>query len=182
MTRAASTPRIHPASGMWLELKQDVARYDRAWRHPGLWVCASYRMRRLRKLGGWWWMLLPADLLLDLLRHFVSDVRLPSVVPIGGGLYLPHPHGIFINHQVRIGRGCTLFNHVTLGEWKQGAPVIEDNVTIFPGARLFGAINIGANSMVGANAVVSRNMPGGHVIAGNPATVLRRLDAAEETS
>jgi len=52
-------------------------------------------------------------------------------------------------------------------------PLIEDGVTLFPGAVVVGAITLGAGVIVGANSVVRHDVPAAAVVAGNPAKVLR---------
>jgi len=94
---------------------------------------------------------------------------------IGPGLKLPHPIGIVIGEGCRIGAGVTVFQHVTIGRaLMEGAyPLIEDGVTLFPGAVVVGAITLGAGVIVGANSVVRHDVPAAAVVAGNPAKVLR---------
>lgn len=73
---------------------------------------------------------------------------------------LPHGlYGIIISHNAVIGKNCTIYHQVTIGEWKTGAPTIGDNVWIGPGAKIFGCIHIGNNVRIGANCVVSRDVP-----------------------
>jgi serine O-acetyltransferase len=94
---------------------------------------------------------------------------------IGPGLKLPHPNGIVIGEGVVIGERCTIFQQVTIGgartgDWRRGAyPCIKSDVTIFAGAKLLGQISIGSNVTVGANAVVTRDVPDDHVAVGVPA-------------
>jgi serine O-acetyltransferase len=92
---------------------------------------------------------------------------------IGGGLYLPHAVGIVVNRRVVIGRNCNLSQHVTLGVSnrgpKQGNPVLGDRVYLGPGAVVFGAVTVGEDAAVGANAVVNRDVPPHTVVAGLPA-------------
>ncbi len=94
---------------------------------------------------------------------------------IGPGLKLPHPNGIVIGEGVVIGERCTIFQQVTVGgartgDWQRGAyPCIKSDVTLFAGAKLLGQISIGSNATVGANAVVTRDVPDDHVAVGIPA-------------
>lgn len=103
--------------------------------------------------------MLPFDVLLGVIRSSLSDTVLPSCVPIGAGLYLPHPTGIIINHQARIGSNVALFQQVTIGEWHGKAPEIGDECALFAGAKVFGGISIGRNCKLGANVVVSECVP-----------------------
>lgn len=78
----------------------------------------------------------------------------------------PHDkYGIFISTMAEIGRGCVIFQHVTIGSNtikdhpKYGAPIIGENVYIGAGAKIIGHVNIGDNCRIGANCVVVKDMP-----------------------
>jgi len=61
--------------------------------------------------------------------------------------------------------------------WEVAKPiVIEDNVWIGYGAILLPGVKIGRNAVVGAGAVVSRNVPANTIVAGNPARVIREIE------
>jgi serine O-acetyltransferase len=74
-------------------------------------------------------------------------------------ILMPHPYGIVIERGTRIGNRVTLMQQVTLGRTEQGAPVIEDNVCIGAGARVLGPVRVGRGATVGANAVVTQDVP-----------------------
>jgi serine O-acetyltransferase len=79
---------------------------------------------------------------------------------IGPGLWLPHPVGIVMSHDVRLGRDVTLCHNVSIGGDAQGrAPVIGDGVTIYPGAVIIGPRRIGDRAVIGANSFVSEDVP-----------------------
>lgn len=94
---------------------------------------------------------------------------------IGPGLKLPHPTGIVLGSGTRIGANCVLYHQVTLGgarrgDWHAGRyPQVGDRVTIFAGAKLLGAICVGDDAVIGANAVVTANVPAQHTAKGIPA-------------
>ena len=67
---------------------------------------------------------------------------------------MPHPYGIVIDAESRIGSRVTVMNHVTIS-----AAVIGDNVVIGPGARIIGPLTIGRGATVGPNAVVTADVP-----------------------
>ncbi len=96
---------------------------------------------------------------------------------IGGGLYIAHPIGTVIAPQ-RIGRNCTIVAAVTIGmrnEWE--FPVIGDEVFIGAGARVLGGITVGNRARIGANAVVTRDVPAGATVVGIPARVVKLEEA-----
>lgn len=73
---------------------------------------------------------------------------------------LPHGiRGIFVSHNVKIGKNSTIFHHVTIGEGNGGAPVIGDNCVIGAGAKIIGGIKIGNNVKIGAGCVVAIDIP-----------------------
>ena len=79
---------------------------------------------------------------------------------------LPHGlYGIIVSHNAVIGKGCTIFHQVTIGEGKGGAPVIGDNVLIGAGAKIIGNVHIGNNVKIGVNAVIVHDVPEGAVVA-----------------
>lgn len=96
---------------------------------------------------------------------------------IGPGLRLPHPNGIVIGSGVSIGARCTIFHQVTFGARTLGKgfsadyPRLGNDVTVFAGAKLVGPITIGDGAVVGANAVVTCDVPPYHRAVGIPARV-----------
>lgn len=115
------------------------------------------------------------------LRFLLSRMRIrydiPLTASIGPGLYLArHPGGIVVNDDCRIGANCNLSQGVTLGQANRGpragAPRIGDRVYIGPGAKVLGAVSVGSDAAIGANAVVTHDVPDGAVVAGIPARVL----------
>jgi serine O-acetyltransferase len=74
--------------------------------------------------------------------------------------HLPHGlNGIIVSHNAIIGKNVTIFHQVTIGEGKNGAPIIGDNVLIGAGAKIIGNIKIGNNVRIGAGCVVSCDIP-----------------------
>ena len=87
-------------------------------------------------------------------------------------IYFPHMQNIVIGEGVRIGKLCTIFQDVTLGQNKGGYPVIGDNVIIYSGAKIIGDISIGNNAIIGANAVVVKDVSDNMIMGGIPAKVI----------
>jgi serine O-acetyltransferase len=74
---------------------------------------------------------------------------------------------------VIIGSDCRIFHNVTLGS-RDGTtyPVVGNGVTLYPGAVILGAVHLGDNSVVGANAVVLNDVGPNQIVAGNPARLI----------
>jgi serine acetyltransferase len=84
-------------------------------------------------------------------------------------ILMPYPFGIFIHRNAVIGSRVTVMQQVTIGNQHPsdpGAPVIEDNVCIGAGAKILGAVRIGHGATVGANAVVTRDVPSHCTVVG----------------
>lgn len=84
-------------------------------------------------------------------------------------ILMPHPYGIFIHRNVVIGSRVTVMQQVAIGAQHPadpGVPVIEDNVCIGAGAKILGPIRIGHGATVGANAVVTRDVPSHCTVVG----------------
>lgn len=97
---------------------------------------------------------------------------------IGKGLYIYHGYStiIFCN---KMGENCSIYQNVTLGRGKRihdlDVPTIGNNVTVYAGANIIGGVTVGDNSIIGAGAVVVKDVPANCVVAGNPAKVIRSL-------
>lgn len=108
----------------------------------------------------------------------ITGADIPLGSRIGGGLLLPHPNGVVIHPQAEIGPNCLLFQQVTIGATERGVPRLAGHVDIGAGARLLGPISIGADVLIGANAVVVDDVPDGATAVGIPARVLVRTSPA----
>lgn len=141
--------------------------------NPGFSVVLRYRLaRRLRQRRGWSGGLLGRIAWLSNVRAFGCYIA--PTARIGPGLMLPHPVGIVIGIDVVIGRNATIYQHVTLGLRgidQPGCPVLGDNVTVYAGAVIIGAITIGDGAVIGANAVVTHDVPAGAIATGIPARI-----------
>ncbi len=107
-------------------------------------------------------------------------VYLSPDTKLNGKVVLPHPHNIQIGLGVVIGKNCTIYQNVTIGQKNNRYPIIGDNVTIYPHACIFGDIKIGDNVVVGAGAIVNKTVPAGAVVAGNPAQIIKMKDSSNE--
>jgi serine O-acetyltransferase len=137
------------------------------------------RVVALFRLSQWCYRhyLRPVAYFITNLNDFLHGVWIGPRVRAGVGLSLGHPRGIVINPETVIGRYVTIINQVTIG----GPSVqIGDFVEIGAGAKIISKRNqpviIGAYSIIGAGAVVTRSVPEYSVVAGVPARVIRKND------
>jgi len=92
---------------------------------------------------------------------------------IGPGLFIQHGFATIISAE-SIGENCWINQQVTVGFGVgNGRPTIGNNVRIAPGAKVFNNIFIGDNSNIGANAVVTKNVPSDATVIGIPAYIIK---------
>ena len=115
----------------------------------------------------------------DVLTYFMSRSAHRHGGYVGPGAVfegvpsLPHGlHGIFISRYAVIGKGCRIYQNVTIGEVDGRAPVIGTGCLIGAGAVLIGGIRVGSGAKIGAGAVVSRDVPEGCTVVSQPPRVL----------
>jgi len=93
---------------------------------------------------------------------------------IGSGLFLQHGFSTIIAAK-SIGKNCWINQQVTIGYSNEtDCPIIMDNVIIHAGAKVIGDVIIGNNCIVGANAVVVKNVPPNCVVVGVPAIIVKK--------
>ena len=119
---------------------------------------------------------LAARLLLFLVRHQVPLLTRAWGIVLGcdisckppNELIMPHPYGIIIHGAAVLGEGIVILHQVTIGARNidDRAPTIEDDVFIGAGAKILGGVKVGRASTIGANAVVTRDVPPGTTIVG----------------
>ena len=110
------------------------------------------------------------------ISRFLTGVEIHPAVKIGKNLFIDHGMGIVIGETTIIGNNVSIYQGVTLGGTKsikkKRHPSISDNVVIGAGAKVLGPILIGKNSKIGANSVVTKNVPKNTTVIGIPARVI----------
>lgn len=112
------------------------------------------------------------------ITRFLTGIEIHPGAVIGDGFFIDHGMGVVIGETAEIGQNVTIYHGVTLGGTSlvhgKRHPTIEDNVVIGAGAKVLGAIVIGSNSRIGANAVVVKSVPPDSVVVGVPGQVVHR--------
>lgn len=107
-------------------------------------------------------------------EYFLGAVIKPEA-DIGPGLFISHTGIIRVHPKTKAGKNLSITVGVILGEkglGGKGAPIIGDNVFFGAGAKVLGTLRIGNNAKIGANAVVTRDIPDNATAVGVPARVL----------
>lgn len=114
-----------------------------------------------------------------IIKYFIRIVFGPHIgmgARIGKGSVLGYGGiGVVIHHRVVIGNNVSIGQNVTIGgtSKKYEVPVIGDNTQLSAGAVIVGPVNVGANCVIGANAVVVNDIPDNSVAVGIPAKVIK---------
>jgi len=150
---ALAYPGVH---ALWLHR---IA--HRMWQVPGLKIAAR---------------------LLSQFTRFLTGIEIHPGAVIGKRLFIDHGMGVVIGETTEIGDDCILFHGSTLGGTKmvkgKRHPTLGNRVMVGAGAKVLGPIVLGDDSQVGANAVVTRDVPAGNVAVGVPAKNRIPRDAA----
>ena len=112
-------------------------------------------------------------------RHvFWSVMTQSDIAPeakLGRGLMLPHPNGVVIHEDAVIGADCMIMQQVTIGMIGEDCvPRLGNNVYVGAGAKIIGKVEIGDGARIGANAVVTKDVPANYTAIGIPARLLER--------
>ena len=139
---------------------------------PGLHAIWFYRIAHVL----WGWKLRIASRMLSNYAKFWTSIEIHPGAKIGRRLVIDHGVGVVIGETAVIGDDCLIYHGVTLGgktlDPVKRHPTVGNRVTIGAGAKLIGNITIGDDCAVGANAVVTKNMPNGTVAVGVNARLL----------
>ena len=138
--------------------------------YPGVHAVWVYRLaHRMWQRPG---LQLPARLVSQLARAF-TGIEIHPGATIGRRFFIDHGMGVVIGETAEIGDDVMLYHGVTLGgrqrEGGKRHPTIGDGVAVGAGAKVLGPITIGAGSVIGANAVVTRDAPADSILVGVPA-------------
>ena len=114
------------------------------------------------------------------LSRFLTGIEIHPGAKIGKNLFIDHGMGVVIGETSEIGNNVTIYHMATLGgiapsinsnqqRMVKRHPTLNDCVVVGSGAQILGPVIIGANAKVGANAVVTKNVPENAVMVGIPA-------------
>src|SRR5271154_4266345 len=163
---------------MFENLREDWQTHDRKLLGQGFWVMVVYRFGRWRYGIRARWLRAPFSALYKIMKvwaEILTGIDLPCEARVGRRFRIDHFGGIVISGDTVFGEDCIIRNGVTVGLRKtgqRGSPVIGDRVDIGAGAKVLGAIHIGSDVAIGANAVVLSDVPSNCVAVGIPARII----------
>ena len=112
--------------------------------------------------------------------RFLTGIEIHPKAKIGKNLFIDHGMGVVIGETSEIGDDVTIYHNVTLGGVAPSInsneqrnvkrhPTLEDKVVVGSGAQILGPITIRKNSLIGSNAVVTKDVPEKSIMIGIPA-------------
>jgi putative colanic acid biosynthesis acetyltransferase WcaB len=146
--------------------------------------CSLAAFRLMQRIGQWprfaRILCFPLFFLYRIIVVWIFHMELFWWMNIGAGLRIYHGYCLVIHPATQIGKNVTLRHCVTLGNKRDtfGAPILEDGVDVGANAIIIGEITIGRNAVIGAGAVVTKDVPAGAVVAGNPAVIIKYIPSA----
>ena len=112
--------------------------------------------------------------------RFLTGIEIHPKANIGKNLFIDHGMGVVIGETSDIGDNVTIYHMATLGGISPSVnsneqrnikrhPTLKDNVVVGSGAQILGPVVVGKNAKIGANAVVTKDVPENAVMVGIPA-------------
>ena len=148
--------------------------------YPGVHAVWSHRVSHAMWQRGAY---LPARALSQVTR-FWTNIEIHPAATLGPRLFIDHGAGVVIGETAVVGADVTIYHGVTLGgtslEHDKRHPTIGDRVTVGAGAKVLGNVTVGADSRIGANAVLVRSVDQHSVVVGVPGQVIAHGTAPVE--
>ena len=123
--------------------------------------------------------------------RFLTGIEIHPKANIGKNLFIDHGMGVVIGETSEIGDNVTIYHMATLGGISPSVnsneqrnikrhPTLKDNVVIGSGAQILGPVTVGKNAKIGANAVVTKDVPENAVMVGIPAKNVGETSSSDE--
>ena len=127
------------------------------------------------------------------LSRFLTGIEIHPKAKIGKNLFIDHGMGVVIGETSEIGDNVTIYHMVTLGGISPSIdsneqrnvkrhPTLKNNVVVGSGAQVLGPVIVGENAKIGANAVVTKDVPANAVMVGIPAKNVNKDISKADTS
>ena len=147
------------------------------------------------KISNFFWKL-NLKLIARMISHisrFLTGIEIHPAVKIGKNIFIDHGMGVVIGETSEIQDNVTLYHSVTLGGISPSInsgeqrgvkrhPTLKNNVVVGSGAQVLGPIIVGEFAKIGANAVVTRDVPEHAIMVGVPAKNIRTKPDIKDTS
>ena len=142
--------------------------------YPGFQAISLHRISHIL----WKYKLPLIPRILSQINRSLTGIEIHPGAKIGQGVFIDHGMGVVIGETAEIGNRCLLYQGVTLGgtgkESGKRHPTLEENVVVGAGAKVLGAIQVGANTRIGAGSVVVRDVEADSTVVGIPGRVVHQ--------
>ena len=123
--------------------------------------------------------------------RFLTGIEIHPRANIGKNLFIDHGMGVVIGETSEIGDNVTIYHMATLGGISPSVnsneqrnikrhPTLKDNVVVGSGAQILGPVTVGKNAKIGANAVITKDVPENAVMVGIPAKNVAETSGSDE--
>ena len=123
--------------------------------------------------------------------RFLTGIEIHPRANIGKNLFIDHGMGVVIGETSEIGDNVTIYHMATLGGISPSVnsneqrnikrhPTLKENVVVGSGAQILGPVTVGKNAKIGANAVVTKDVPENAVMVGIPAKNVGETSSSDE--
>lgn len=118
--------------------------------------------------------------LYSLIIQLIYNAYIPATATLGKNIFFPHGfNGIFISGAAKVGEGCIIFHHVTigstfLGSKSGGAPLIGKNCLFGAGSKNIGNIRIGDNVKIASNISLNEDIPDNQIVVPNKLCYIKK--------
>ncbi len=181
--------------------REDVKRHFRPGQKPGFWKI----LFKIVSIEGIWavsiyrflswyhrrcpmaikWLIFPGFVFFYYFSRLFLDVHISHKAKIGKGLFLEHTAAIYVG-PIEMGEYCNINQEVTIG---QGPPPEQDSIATFgdrvwigAGAKIFGNACVGNDVVIGPLTLVTKDVPDGATILGNPPRIFQNLPSGDRIS
>ena len=124
--------------------------------------------------------------------RFLTGIEIHPKAKIGKNLFIDHGMGVVIGETSEIGNNVTIYHGVTLGGISPSIdsdkqrdvkrhPTLKNNVVVGSGAQILGPVTVGENAKIGANAVVTKDVPDNAIMVGVPAKNVGTVSPTDKT-
>lgn len=178
-----------PGMSLWALIREDLQTHEGDWLSQGFWALAVHRFGNWRMDIRNRFLRLPFTILYKVLFKVVEwtcGISLRYTTKVGRRVHIWH-HGGMILGAREIGNDVHIRQNTTFGVARRGdprwlKPVIGDRVDIGAGAVVVGGITVGHDAVIGANSVVSKDVPPNHIAIGVPAVIKPKKSPAPESA
>ena len=162
------------------QINESWIAHGRDWTRPGFRAVLICQFGKWRMTINYKLIRAPFSLIYRFFYRYIRNhygIELPYTVLLGSRVIFEHQHGIVIHGNSIIGSDTIIRQGVTIGNRyissPHDAPTIGDRVDIGAGAKILGAISVGNDVAIGANAVVLNDIPDGATAVGIPAKIIK---------